>query len=366
MSAMTNRILQFSGTLLILGLSPWGLGAGPATTPAQRDNSVQTFDGSPPPMPVRSSHIRYELEPATERFFVHVPSNYNGREDFGLIVFVPAENAFAALPRGWDEVLADRKLLFVAPQKAGDDQPVDRRYGLAVLAEGEMLVHYRVDPARVFAAGFSGGARIANHLGFYQSDVFHGTIQNCGADFYRHVPQTHPLAPDTPPGDYGLFSASPLEVDNARQNVRFALITGSRDFRHGNILDVYEGGYADEGFAVKLFDVPDMPHTYCDAETLAGAIAFVDRSPAAASPPIPSVRFPTSRPSEAALTSRPASAPLNESDKRSAQELVMARNYLANNRPDLARSRLQRIVQTYPGTPAGRAAEALLQQLDGR
>lgn len=366
MPSMKNRLLYFSSTLLVLGLLRGALGAVPATMPTQRGNSVQSFDGSQPPMPLRSSHIRYDLDPAGERFFVHVPSNYTDREDFGLIVFIPADNTFTALPRGWDDVLADRKLLLVAPQKAGDDQPVDRRYGLAVLAEGEMLIHYRVDPTRVFAAGFSGGARIANHLGFYQSDVFHGTIQECGADFYRHVPEMHPPAPDTPPGEYGLFSASPLEVDNARQNVRFALITGTRDFRHGNILDIYEGGYADEGFAAKLFDVPDMPHTDCDALTLARAIAFVDRSSASALPPLPPVGVPTAHRAEASSIPHPASAPASESDKRSAQELAMARNYLANNRPDLARARLQNIVQTYPGTPAAKAAETLLQQLNGQ
>lgn len=365
MPAMTNRLLHLSGSGLILGLLPWSLGAAPATMPAEHVNAVQTFDGSPPPMPVRSSHIRYDLDPASERFFVDVASNYNGREDFGLIVFIPADNAFAVLPPGWEEVLAERKLLFVAPLKAGDDQPVDRRYGLAVVAEGEMLVHYRVDPGRVFAAGFSGGARIANHLGFYQSDVFRGTIQDCGADFYRHVPQTHPLAPDTPPGDYGLFSASPLEVDNARENVRFALITGSRDFRHGNILDLYEGGYADDGFAVKLFDVPDMSHAYCNSETFARAIAFVDRGTAPL-PPLPPIGHSASRPSEASSSPHTASAPASEADKQSAQELSMARNYLANNRPDLARSHLQKVVRTCPGTAAAKTAEVLLQQLDGQ
>lgn len=356
---MTNRILSWCTLLFAVGFAPPVLAAAPATAPAQQGNSVQAFDGPPPPPPLRSSHIRYDFDPAKERFFVHVPANYNGREDFGLIVFIPADNAFASLPQGWGAVLADRKMLFIAPQSAGDDQPVDRRYGLAVLAEGEMLTHYRVDLDRVFVAGFSGGARIANHLGFYQSDVFHGTIQICGADFYRHVPETHPRSPDTPKGEYGLFSASPLEVDNARQNVRFALITGTGDFRHGNILDIYESGYADEGFAAKLFDVPAMPHTYCDADTLARAITFVDRNPIAASSPPPMLRPASSLP-------HPASAPASETEKQAQKELAMAQNYLANNRPDLARSRLQKIVATYPDTVAAKNARALLQQFNGQ
>ena len=296
---------------------------------------------------------------------MHVPSNYNGREDFGLIVFIPADNAFAALPPGWDEVLADRKMLFVAPLKAGDDQPVDRRYGLAVLAEGEMLIHYRVDPSQCLRGDFP-AERIANHLGFYQSDVFHGTIQDCGADFYRHVPQTHPLAPDTPPGEYGLFSASPLEVDNARQNVRFALITGSRDFRHGNILDVYEGGYADDGFAAKLFDVPDMSHAYCNAETLARAIVFVDRSAAAPVAPLPPISHPATRPPKP-LPARILPLGLQARRRSNRPRSFRWRGTIWPITARTLRDRTcKRSCSTSPATPAGKAAQALLQQLDGQ
>jgi hypothetical protein len=353
--------LPLRPNLLAVALLTCAVAAGPLEP--QHGGFSQSFDGPPPALPLRSAHIQYNFDPAHERFFVHIPANYDGKHDFGLIVFIPADNAFTELPRGWDKVLADRKLLFIAPQAAGNDQPVDRRYGLAVLAADEMLVHYRVDPARTFAAGFSGGARIANDLGFYQSDVFRGTIQNCGADFHRPVPQTHPLSPDTPTGDYGLIPASPQEIDNAKQNVRFALITGSRDFRHGNILDLYDG-YTDEGFAAKLFDVPDMPHTYCDADTLARAVAFIDAS---ASPSaMARIPMPTSRPAHAAPASRPAAVAPTEAEKHSAQELAMARNYLASNRPDLARPRLQKIIQTYPGTPAAASAQAFLDKLDGQ
>jgi hypothetical protein len=45
----------------------------------------------------------------------------------------------------------------------------------------------------------------------------------------------------------------------ARQ-VRFVLITGSNDFRRGNILDIYHGGFSREQFQAKLFDVPGMGH----------------------------------------------------------------------------------------------------------
>jgi hypothetical protein len=342
------------------------IGAGPAPDTTRHGSFVDSFDGPSPAPPNRSTHVKYDLDPANEKFLVNVPASYDGKRDFGLVAFIPADNSFAQLPTGWDRVLADHHLIFVAPQAAGNDQPTERRYGLAVLAAGEMLTHYRIDPNRVYAAGFSGGARIANHLGFYQNDLFHGTIQNCGADFYRHVPQTNPPAPDVPDGEYGVISASPQEVSSARQNARFALITGSRDFRHGNILDIYQNGYAVEGFNARLFDVPNMPHRYCDAPTLARAIEFIDEGsePSAS----PGLAAPTSRRFRPSPASRPASraatSPATDDAARAARELAMAKNYLAANRKDLARPRFQKIVRTYPDTPAGREAQAILQKMD--
>jgi len=72
-------------------------------------------------------------------------------------------------------------------------------------------------------------ARMAGLLGFFQSDVFRGTIQNCGADFYHHVPQVYATSQlDTAGQPYGFFPATADEVQRAKQ-VRFALITGSEE-----------------------------------------------------------------------------------------------------------------------------------------
>jgi hypothetical protein len=73
-----------------------------------------------------------------------------------------------------------------------------------------------------------------------------------------------------------LFDATADEIAGAR-GVRFTFITGSRDFRHGNILDIYNGGFAADGFKAKLFDVPGMQHDIADAQTLSEAVGFVEQ-----------------------------------------------------------------------------------------
>ena len=84
---------------------------------------------------------------------------------------------------------------------------------------------------------------MAGLLGFFQPDVFSGTIQRCGADFYQHVPQNLANSQtDTNGYSDGFFEADTWEIDHARR-VRFALVTGSNDFRRGNVLDLFYGGF---------------------------------------------------------------------------------------------------------------------------
>src|SRR5579862_1684101 len=227
----------------------------------------------------KNAHIAYNLDPRAERFYVYVPSGYTGGSAYGLLVFIDAGEQETAPPDGWAGVLDAKKLLFVAPETAGNKQYENRRLGLGVLAALEMMKHYEIDPQRVYISGFSGGARVAGLLGFFQSDLFRGTIQNCGADFYEHVPQVVATTQlDTAGYPYGFFAATVDEVRGAR-TVRFVLITGSRDFRRGNILDIYNGGFAKEGLQAKLFDVPGMPHDTADAATFSDAVDFIDAGP---------------------------------------------------------------------------------------
>jgi hypothetical protein len=227
----------------------------------------------------RDANISYALNPESEKYFVHVAEQYTGDTPYGLIVFTDADDAFTQLPDGWQDVLDSRNYLFVAAQNAGNQQYINRRLGLAVLGALEMMKHYRIDAGRVFAAGFSGGARMSGLLGFYQADIFHGTIQNCGADFYKPVPMVVATSQlDTAGQPYGLLAATEDEIAAAR-HVRFALITGTRDFRRGNILDIFNGGFAQEGFQAKLFEVPGMPHDIADGKTLSAALDFLEPSP---------------------------------------------------------------------------------------
>lgn len=235
-----------------------------------------TFNKPVPAPYLRSRMVDYRLPSCAEKFFVWVPQDFNNSQRYGLIVYISPDQQ-SSLPPGWDSVLSRRKYLFVSPHNAGNSCENHRRRGLAVLGALQMKQNYRIDDNRVFVAGLSGGARTASALGFYQTDLFKGTIQDCGADFYRAVQHRSSNDwTDSCGNPYGVIQVSPDEIARAK-SVKFCLITGPGDFRRGNLQDIYSDGFAREGFRCRLFDVPAMGHQDCDANTLSQVLDFLER-----------------------------------------------------------------------------------------
>jgi hypothetical protein len=240
------------------------------------DGSVRRFESNVSVNLQRSDQIDYGIDLPNARYFVYVPSNYTGRQPFGLVVYTSPIARFETLPPLWSTVLEKYGLFFIAPQDAGNNSNQKHRLGLSVLGALAMQHQYRIDPSRIYAAGLSGGARTASDLAFLQPDLFSGTIQSCGSDFYHAV--AHRFSnnwTDTNGNPYGVVEVPSGSVAIAKSRVRFALITGPNDFRHGNIADIYNSGFSQEGFTAKLFDVPGMGHQDCDAQTLDQALNFI-------------------------------------------------------------------------------------------
>jgi hypothetical protein len=160
----------------------------------------------------------------------------------------------------------------VIPQKIGNDQPTPRRLGLTVIGILKTIERYKTDPKRILAGGYSGGARCSLHLAFLHSDLITGNVSVCGADFYEPVPRVR--AADN--SNYGVWPVPRDRISDARAKTGFAFITGDQDFRHGNILDIYQGGFLKHSFRAKLIDEPQKGHQFCSPESLLKAIRFLD------------------------------------------------------------------------------------------
>jgi hypothetical protein len=265
-------VLGFAAALLGWGYKTWEI----------RHHLVK-FAGPSPIPTYPSSHVLYSFNLDQERFFVRVPKSYDGRGDWGLIVYDSSQDVYIGTPRGWAPVLNADRLLFIAPQQAGNDQESSRREGLCVVAALEMERRYAINRKRVYIAGLSGGAWIASGLGFHQWNVFRASIQCSGSTFYRSVPRVAVTDADLTrnPQPYGLMSCDPDEIEVARKSVKFAITTGPGDFREHFLQDIYHGGFAADGFQAKLWDVPAMGHEPCSASTLRDVLAFIEGGAAA-------------------------------------------------------------------------------------
>lgn len=232
---------------------------------------MQTFTGPIPHVNRKHPHVKYDLELAKESFYLFIPDSYDGSQPYGLLTFVNAGDSME-LPGGWGPVLEEKQLLFLAPQQAGNEQEVTRRTGLPIVGMLKMMETYKIDKRRVYVSGLSGGARMASRLAYYHPDLVTGVAPICGVDFYEAVPRVEATNQD----EYGVFPLAKPQISKTKQNVRFALITGETDFRRLCIRDLYNGGYAKQGFKAKLFDIPGMGHAICSAEVIKQALEFLD------------------------------------------------------------------------------------------
>ena len=245
----------------------------PTSTPTKPKMEAKSFFTSFEGKLKESNHFKFPQPLKSAQYFLHIPAGYDGRQSYGLITFINA-SARMELPAGWEPVLEEKKLIFVAPLNAGNELPTGVRLGLGVAGAQAVMRDYKIDPKRVYASGFSGGARCATHLGYYGSDMFSGVIALCGADFHEAVPRKEATAE----GPYGFLSASPNEVRDAKRKGCFAIITGETDWRRGNIADVFHGGYEKQKFHARLWEVPGLGHAICGPETLKEAVEFLEES----------------------------------------------------------------------------------------
>lgn len=207
-----------------------------------------------------------------ELYYIYVPPNYTSAEPFGLLVFINAGDTMG-LPAGWDKVLEQKKLLYIAPQNVGNNQQHNRRVDLSYIGLAKMMELYKVDEKRVYTTGMSGGARTANWFALMHPDVISGTLPICGADFIKAVPKIRATKDDAY-GSIGGFEGQ--SVAKIKSKIRFVFITGDKDWRLGNIQDIFEEGYKREHFQAKLIQVPDMGHEICKGEPLLEGLEFIE------------------------------------------------------------------------------------------
>jgi hypothetical protein len=212
---------------------------------------------------IKTPPLGYDI--SAERFRVGIPSDSTNRAS-GLFVWVsPGDDP--RVPPAWATELAKRKLFFVSAYASGNERNAIDRCRLALDAACNLCRQHKIDPERIYIAGFSGGGRIASILGVSCADIFAGCMPMCGVDFYRDVPfgrgQSYPAT----------YRANPQLLRRAREHGRFVLLTGEFDENRENTNATVERGFRAERFRhVRYMEVSGMRHTLPSAAVFGTAL----------------------------------------------------------------------------------------------
>jgi pimeloyl-ACP methyl ester carboxylesterase len=169
--------------------------------------------------PLRAAAMPDAASPATldlaaERFEMFVPESPPPSAGLGLIVFVPPWEG-QGLPAAWLPALERHGFVLVTAERSGNAQDVrERRIPLALTAYENVLRRYRIDPARVHVAGFSGGSRVALRIALAYPDVFRGALLNAGSD---------------PIGSVDVPLPGPELFGRLERGTRLVYVSGARD-----------------------------------------------------------------------------------------------------------------------------------------
>lgn len=207
------------------------------------------------------------IDLANENFLIYVPSSPPPAAGYELMVFVPPWDR-ARLPEEWSSVLDDHHMIFVTAARSGNDQNVlTRREPLALLAEANIAARYRINPARIYVGGMSGGSRVAMRLALAYPDVFVGAFLNAGSDPFGS--SSIPI----PPAD--LFR-------RFQENTRFFYATGAQDFANleldGRSIQSMRAFCA---FHTERETMMNLGHAVAPASVLAKGLSYLETPPTA-------------------------------------------------------------------------------------
>ncbi len=154
------------------------------------------------------------IDLAKERFELYVPPGPPPARGYAVLVFIsPASHA--ARPQFWRALFDRRGMIFVSAHNSGNDENVlDRRVPLALLAYENVRARYPIDAQRVYVGGLSGGGRTAEIVALAYPDVFRGALLNAGAD---------PID-----GQEGMYKPA-AELFRQFQHTRLVYATGEQD-----------------------------------------------------------------------------------------------------------------------------------------
>jgi len=299
-----------------------------------------------------------------EVFDVYVPKQPGADGKYGLMVAVHFEY-YVKPPIAWPSVLDKYHLVWIGAVNNVDGREAAYREGLILDAAYNSQRGWPIDAARVYLCMCTGSSP-TSLAALYYPDVFAGVLHSPEWFWFGKVRDTKTRGmwalPELPRPAPQLFNL-------ARTHCRFFLADRKEDVDSGHSADydILREGYLASGFKyAKIVTVPTAKldhYANYSPDWFEQGIQFLD-APLAELAKQPQVA--ATEPAATTLgAAQPASA-VQPSAAKAAGDLSMAKNYIAVQHYDAARTKLQKIIQTYPDTPEAKQAKDLLQDIQGK
>jgi dienelactone hydrolase len=202
-----------------------------------------------------------------ETLWVRLPAGYDPRTPAGLLVWIDPTDS-GQPPEFMHDAADALNFVVVGAAMAGNDRFISDRHQLMFDAMATAMSRYHVDASRVYAAGVSGGGRVACMYWACFPDVFAGAVAIVGTSSYEHVPMGNGAYM---PRGFTLPTGARREL----RGHRLAAVTGARDF---NAMEVRQtlNIFDHDGFDVELFEYADMGHEFPTPARFTRALEWVD------------------------------------------------------------------------------------------
>jgi hypothetical protein len=279
----------------------------------------------------------------------YVPTNYDPSVPVGLFVYLGYKDTVATPPL-WHPLLDKYHMIFVSPVCHSGDQyapsvPMWQTMGLAFDLVYNIEKRYKIDPHRTYLMSWTRGSL---RTSLVASDVFNGFIVSGDPEYFAKLtmPGNQYYSADFAPTSGELFSRAKncgfffVDDGSIQEKTPLKLAAMRRD------------GFTNVT-AVALSFGDDLHFPNFKAEWFEQqALPFLDNA-SASMPQAP-------KPTATATAATAPAVPTNEAEHL----LGVAKIYIDNGQTDLARKKLQDIVQNYPNDPAAKEANQLLSQLN--
>ncbi|HEX4300551.1 MAG TPA: PHB depolymerase family esterase [Gammaproteobacteria bacterium] len=206
------------------------------------------------------------IDPTQETWQVYVPSDYDGSQAYGVLVWV-SWGPDGRMEGNWRREFREHKLIYIGADKSGNyDSVPGRRVPLALTGLINIEAQYKIDPARIYIAGFSGGGVTASRIAAAYSDVFTGGLfVSTSNGLGSHDVPVPPLE------RYSLMRSRGRYVFTSGEEETSNLIINARSVSQYRALCVSRVDY---------IHIPNASHRDIDSRIFDHAMTYLDTPPA--------------------------------------------------------------------------------------